>query len=309
MGFSLQLLVGGCLGWLPLLGLLLPRFYCQELRKECGHTFETGKILGGQATSINKWPWQVSILYRRYHICGGSVLHEQWVLTAAHCFFMNMDSLFKYKVLAGLTDLRLKNRKGQRRNIRQVYIHPDYGLTHPHGKDIALVHLQRPLKFSSNVYPICLPNANISLKKVTKCWVTGWGKMSQDGYIEGKLQEAEVPLLNQFICQLIYGNPLFIQEDMICATDMKVKKSPCQGDSGGPLVCKINNTWIQIGVVTWGRGCKPPILPSVFSRVPFFSPWISDIIKTRTISRSTAIIVSWATLPTPLLFLYALRIQ
>ncbi|XP_044512922.1 serine protease 38-like [Gracilinanus agilis] len=310
MGFSLQLLMGGRLGWLPFLGLLLPSFYCQELSKECGKTFEKGKILGGQDTSILKWPWQVSILYRRYHICGGSILHEQWVLTAAHCFFTNMETLFNYEVLAGFTDIRIKHRKGQRRTVRQVLIHPRYGLNHPHGSDIALVQLKKSLSFSDNVYPICLPNATISLKKVTTCWVTGWGKLSEEDHNEGKLQEAEVPLLNQLICQLIYGNPLFIQEDMICAMDMEAQKSPCQGDSGGPLVCKINNTWIQIGVVAWGRGCMPPIFPSVFTRVSFFSPWISDIIKTRTISnRSTVIIVSWATLPTPLLFLYVLRIQ
>uniref|UniRef100_A0A4X2KRN5 Peptidase S1 domain-containing protein n=2 Tax=Vombatus ursinus TaxID=29139 RepID=A0A4X2KRN5_VOMUR len=289
--------------------LFLPGCYCQDRNPECGQPFRKGKILGGQNALRGKWPWQVSLFFRGFHICGGSILSKYWVLTAAHCFDQALNLLDYFEVYAGFTDLRKSGRQGQRREITQVIIHPRYKFTHPNGNDIALVQLKRSLKLSALVLPICLPTSTINLEMMDTCWVTGWGKMTESGRTVNKLQEVQVPLLDQFWCQILYGSMFLIQEDMICATDITHGKSPCQGDSGGPLACKFNDTWVQIGVVTWGRGCDMPLFPGVFARVPYFSTWISSTMKSVVISRSTTIVSSWTTLPTPLLFLHVLRIQ
>ncbi|XP_072509192.1 serine protease 38-like isoform X2 [Notamacropus eugenii] len=220
-----------------------------------------------------------------------------------------LNFLDLFEVFAGFTDLQMSDGQGQRREIAMVIIHPRYKLTHPNGNDIALVQLKTPLKFTSFVLPVCLPSPTIDLQKTNTCWVTGWGKMRVSGTLVHRLQEAQVPLLDQLLCQILYGSFVLIQEDMICASDLSKGKSPCEGDSGGPLVCKFNDTWVQIGVVTWGRSCTTPLYPGVFARVPYFSMWISSSIKSVIISRSTANIASWITLTTPLLFLHVLRIH
>ncbi|KAM9095878.1 serine protease 38-like isoform 2-T2 [Sarcophilus harrisii] len=220
-----------------------------------------------------------------------------------------LDLLEHFKVYVGLTDLKSINSHIQKRGIKQVIIHPLYKLTHPNGHDIALVQLSKALKFNYLVLPVCLPKSNINLDTTETCWITGWGKMRESGIMVDILQETEIPLLDQFLCQILYGSIFFIQEDMICAADLSLMKSPCQGDSGGPLVCKFNDTWIQIGVVTWGKGCSIPLYPGVFARVPYFSTWISNSIQSVIISRSTIIAVSWMTLSTALLFLHVLRTQ
>ncbi|XP_068951526.1 serine protease 38-like [Petaurus breviceps papuanus] len=294
----------------PLLWLLLlPGCYCQSVKAECGRPFQKGKVLGGHNALEGKWPWQVSLFFRGFHICGGSILSKYWVLTAAHCFDQALNSLDLFEVYAGFTDLHMNNGQGQKREIIQVIIHPRYKLTHPNGNDIALVQLKTSLRLTSVVLPICLPESTINLQKTNTCWVTGWGKMRLSGAIVNKLQEVQVPLLDQFWCQILYGSIFLIQNDMICATDLVNMRGPCQGDSGGPLVCRFNDTWMQIGVVTWGKGCTSPFFPGVFARVPYFSTWISDTMKAMIISRSTTIIVSWMTLLTPLLFLLVLRIH
>ncbi|KAM9095877.1 serine protease 38-like isoform 1-T1 [Sarcophilus harrisii] len=294
---------------LLLLLLLLPSCGCWKSNSECGRPFREGKIIGGQDALDGKWPWQVTFFFRGYHTCGGSILSKYWVLTAAHCFDQTLDLLEHFKVYVGLTDLKSINSHIQKRGIKQVIIHPLYKLTHPNGHDIALVQLSKALKFNYLVLPVCLPKSNINLDTTETCWITGWGKMRESGIMVDILQETEIPLLDQFLCQILYGSIFFIQEDMICAADLSLMKSPCQGDSGGPLVCKFNDTWIQIGVVTWGKGCSIPLYPGVFARVPYFSTWISNSIQSVIISRSTIIAVSWMTLSTALLFLHVLRTQ
>ncbi|XP_072509182.1 serine protease 38-like isoform X1 [Notamacropus eugenii] len=289
--------------------LLLPSCRCQSLSPACGRPFQQGRVLGGENAVEGEWPWQVSFFYRGFHTCGGSVLNKHWVLTAAHCFDQVLNFLDLFEVFAGFTDLQMSDGQGQRREIAMVIIHPRYKLTHPNGNDIALVQLKTPLKFTSFVLPVCLPSPTIDLQKTNTCWVTGWGKMRVSGTLVHRLQEAQVPLLDQLLCQILYGSFVLIQEDMICASDLSKGKSPCEGDSGGPLVCKFNDTWVQIGVVTWGRSCTTPLYPGVFARVPYFSMWISSSIKSVIISRSTANIASWITLTTPLLFLHVLRIH
>ncbi|KAM9095879.1 serine protease 38-like isoform 3-T3 [Sarcophilus harrisii] len=263
---------------LLLLLLLLPSCGCWKSNSECGRPFREGKIIGGQDALDGKWPW-------------------------------TLDLLEHFKVYVGLTDLKSINSHIQKRGIKQVIIHPLYKLTHPNGHDIALVQLSKALKFNYLVLPVCLPKSNINLDTTETCWITGWGKMRESGIMVDILQETEIPLLDQFLCQILYGSIFFIQEDMICAADLSLMKSPCQGDSGGPLVCKFNDTWIQIGVVTWGKGCSIPLYPGVFARVPYFSTWISNSIQSVIISRSTIIAVSWMTLSTALLFLHVLRTQ
>ncbi|XP_074053872.1 prostasin-like isoform X2 [Macrotis lagotis] len=108
---------------LPLVWLLLPpRPSCSAPHRptECGQPFPEGKILGGQDALEGKWPWQVSLSFRRFHVCGGSILSNYWVLTAAHCFDQALNLLEYFKVNAGFTDLTRRTHGAQIQDIMQV---------------------------------------------------------------------------------------------------------------------------------------------------------------------------------------------
>ncbi|XP_032253799.1 serine protease 38 [Phoca vitulina] len=94
-----------------------------------------------------------------------------------------------------------------------------------------------------------------------------------------KLQEVRVPLIPLPLCQLVYGHLSHVMSDMLCAGDIWNVRTVCEGDSGGPLVCDFNHTWLQVGVVSWGRGCTYPMYPAVYARVSYFSKWIHYYIE------------------------------
>ncbi|ELW67345.1 Serine protease 38 [Tupaia chinensis] len=212
----------------------------------CGRRRVQGKIIGGSPAPEKKWPWQVSVHYAGFHVCGGSILNEYWVLSAAHCFSGN-KRIEAYDIYVGLIDLSEAGNHTQWYEVNQVISHPTYRQHHPVGGDVALVQLKSRIDFSDSVLPVCLAPPNVNLTNVT-CWVTGWGLISQKGDIPDELQEVQLPLIPVLLCQLLYGHPSFILKDMLCAGDIGNRKTACEGDSGGPLVCELNHIWVQIGI-------------------------------------------------------------
>ncbi|XP_022347373.1 serine protease 38 [Enhydra lutris kenyoni] len=238
----------------------------------CGHRYIQGKILGGADALERRWPWQVSVHYRGFHVCGGSIIDEYWVLSAAHCFDRdkNMEA---FDIYVGLVDLRLAGSHTQWFEVNKVIVHPTYEAYHPVGGDVALVQLKSRILFSDSVLPVCIASPDVNLHNAT-CWSTGWGLVSPQGHVPNKLQEVQTPLISLPLCQLLYGHLSYIMLDMLCAGDIRDMRTVCEGDSGGPLVCEFNHTWLQVGIVSWGRGCMYPMYPAVYARVSYFSKWI-----------------------------------
>ncbi|XP_059125354.1 serine protease 38 isoform X1 [Peromyscus eremicus] len=238
----------------------------------CGQPVLQGKIVGGMPAPFQKWPWQVSLHYSGLHVCGGSILNAYWVLTAAHCF--NREKRIEtFDVYVGISNLDVATRYTQWFELNRVIMHPTHALFHPAGGDVALVQLKSPIVFSDAVLPICLPPSNLNLNNLS-CWTTGWGLATQLGDSVKQLQEVQLPLIPKFKCQLLYGFTSYLLPEMFCAGDIKNVKNVCEGDSGGPLVCKLNQTWLQIGIVSWGRGCIHPLYPGVYANVSYFLNWI-----------------------------------
>uniref|UniRef100_A0A8I5NUC6 Serine protease 38 n=1 Tax=Papio anubis TaxID=9555 RepID=A0A8I5NUC6_PAPAN len=238
----------------------------------CGRPSMEGKILGGVPAPERKWPWQVSVHYAGLHICGGSILNEYWVLSAAHCF--RRDKNIKiYDMYVGLVNLRVAGNHTQWYEVNRVILHPTYEVYHPVGGDVALVQLKTRIVFSDSVLPVCLATPEVDLTSAN-CWATGWGLVSQQGETSDELQEVQLPLIPEPWCRLLYGHVSYIMPDMLCAGDILNVKTVCEGDSGGPLVCEFNRSWLQIGIVSWGRGCTNPLYPGVYASVSYFSEWI-----------------------------------
>uniref|UniRef100_UPI00398EF5E6 trypsin-like n=1 Tax=Pristiophorus japonicus TaxID=55135 RepID=UPI00398EF5E6 len=226
------------------------------------------KIIGGSECSPQSVPWQAS-LDLGYHSCGGALVSDRWVISAAHCWY----NPYYMRVRLGAHDLRLGSATEQFINVESIYWNQDYNYqTLDH--DVMLVKLVRTAKLSRDVSAIALPT-ECPLPD-TQCVVSGWGNVLTEGVsMPNTLQCATIPLMSDAVCNGAY--PGMISSTMICAGYIEGGKDACQGDSGGPLAC---NGILQ-GIVSWGYGCAEPNHPGVYTKVCSLLPWIHDIMATK----------------------------
>nr|XP_012418565.1 PREDICTED: serine protease 48 [Odobenus rosmarus divergens] len=270
--FLLSLLLGSCPSSSP---------KKKDLQSVCGRPVYSGRVVGGQDAAAGHWPWQVSVLLGQNHVCGGSLISDRWILTAAHCLKKNWIPLL-YTVQLGSIQIDQPSQSVKHR-VFKIIIHPQIQHT---TADIALLKLVSRVTFTSFILPICLPWITKQLKIPASCWVTGWGKVKEDTDYPSILQEAEISVFDRQTCEQLY-NPIgsmlpesepVIQDDEICAGDTAKMKDTCKGDSGGPLSCHINGVWTQIGLVSRGIGCAES-LPGVYTSVIYYQKWIKTTIS------------------------------
>uniref|UniRef100_A0A3B4F042 Peptidase S1 domain-containing protein n=1 Tax=Pundamilia nyererei TaxID=303518 RepID=A0A3B4F042_9CICH len=140
--------------------------------------------------------------------------------------------------------------------------------------DIAMMHLQQPINFTQWVQPVCLPPEGQNFTAGRKCFIAGWGR-NTDGSLPDVLQEAEIPLVDQDLCQQQLPE-YTITSSMLCAGYQEGGVDSCQGDSGGPLMCLDDGSWTLIGVTSFGAGCGLPQKPGVYARVSAFASWVAQ---------------------------------
>ncbi|XP_053072294.1 plasma kallikrein isoform X2 [Acinonyx jubatus] len=234
------------------------------------------RIVGGSNSSWGEWPWQVSLqvkLTARSHLCGGSIIGHQWVLTAAHCFD-GLPLQDVWRVYSGIFNLSEITTETPFSRIKEMIIHPNYKMSDS-GDDLALIRLEPPLNYTEFQKPICLPSKDDTNTMYTNCWVTGWGFTKEKGKIQNILQKANIPLVSSEECQKKYRD-YEVTKQMICAGYKEGGKDACKGDSGGPLVCKHNGIWHLVGITSWGEGCGRREQPGVYTKVAEYVDWILE---------------------------------
>ncbi|XP_063150824.1 anionic trypsin-like isoform X2 [Candoia aspera] len=221
------------------------------------------KIVGGYTCRRNSVPYQVS-LNAGYHFCGGSLIHDQWVLSAAHCF--------KSRLAVKLGAYNIRNPEGDEQIIiaEKIIVHPNYN-SWLLDNDIMLIKLASPAELSRSVSPITLGYGCPAVG--THCLVSGWGNTLSEGVnYPDYLQCLNAPILSDEECQAAY--PGQITENMVCVGYLEGGKDSCQGDSGGPVACD----GVLQGIVSWGVGCALPGYPGVYTKVCRYINWIHETI-------------------------------
>ncbi|NXS98682.1 ACRO protein, partial [Jacana jacana] len=237
------------------------------------------RVVGGRDTQLGAWPWIVSIQDPWYtgwrHICGGSLIRPQWVLTAAHCF-LKARNITMWRVVIGISQLSQLGPEAQVRNIKQLLAHKHYSSISERN-DIALLELDQPVQCSSYIQLACVPSASVRVSELTTCYVSGWGSTTaRAGDTPDVLQEAQVHLIDVKLCNSSQWYAGAIHTHNLCAGYPQGGIDTCQGDSGGPLACKDNSLdyfWL-VGVTSWGKGCARAKQPGVYTSTRHFYGWI-----------------------------------
>jgi len=259
------------------------------------------RIVGGYSTEEFEYPWIAAVLRtcgdEYCHICGATIISEEWILTGAHC--MNSVPMEELGVLVGDHNLYTISTSQKFIKVKEKVVHPDYNtrgnVSSPLNNDIGLLRLEYPIIFTSQISPLCLPalgetgfggsaygTGNTTLLDTAgldivgkNATVLGWGMINDAGDFSDSLRGVEVEILENNDCHKLYG---IMTENMMCTSGSN-GRGTCFGDSGGPaIVIQPDGSFVQVGILSFGAlaGCEKGY-PSGQVLVHKYIDWIQAI--------------------------------
>ncbi|CAG0904377.1 unnamed protein product [Cyprideis torosa] len=254
------------------------------------------KILGGEMADYGDYPYQISIqiwggILGWQHVCGGSILNENWILTASHCNILNVIGQSDARVVAGFLTLLENDDEPtqQAAEVAEFIKHPDFiyeSLTGYIRHDIALIRLATPLNLNAGpeVAAAVLPSSEDSFPVFdveASCIASGWGT---DGYgifelPSNDLLWTNITAFTDEKCLEIWGDYTYAPVQMLCAGTYEGGHGVCSGDSGGPILCEAEDgSMVVFGVTSFGDiSCgENAAYPEVWTEINHYLDWIQE---------------------------------
>uniref|UniRef100_A0A903Z006 trypsin n=1 Tax=Anopheles minimus TaxID=112268 RepID=A0A903Z006_9DIPT len=258
---------------------LLAAYACSGIISSPSHAAEP--IIGGTDAAEGAAPYQVSLQLKGYHICGGSIVGDRWILTAAHCL-RSENSSFQLaivqapKVIVGTNNWK---KGGTAYDVERIFF---YSSLQPNKNDIALVRLATPLKLSKRVARISY-SAEIVPDYATLT-LTGWGYIDDNNTVPEKLQtidlrHAALERCLKIIAEIPAGENATVSANVMCIL-RKQGHGSCNGDSGSPLLWKGKQVALVMGSLDGPKECSKKLV-SVLTRISYYYDWIQQTIATQ----------------------------
>lgn len=236
------------------------------------------RIIGGEIAKEGAYPFMTALVIREFdaQFCGGALIAPQWVLTAAHCVKGMTDWDLTLDAIVGIHDLTQTDGQGQRVEVAEIFIHPDYILDH----DVALLRLVTPI---DTVEPLRLATTEImaALPVGFEVMAIGWGTVTGEWPYEYPtlLHEVLLPIVDQAVCQAAYDDDgTTITDSMICLGPEDGQQDTCFADSGSPVLAEVDGIWYEMALVSFGgsAGCAAANEYGVYMRMDSHENWIKS---------------------------------
>ncbi|KAK4323101.1 hypothetical protein Pmani_006176 [Petrolisthes manimaculis] len=242
------------------------------------------KVRGGSNPSRFDAPWLVSLRTQTHGrlLCGGTIISEYYVVTAAHC--LRTQGSLNLIIRVGDYNSNYKEDEEEDYFIDKIWQHEEFDILSFDNNDIALLKVEpkngRGIRFGSRVKPICLPQVRDLYQDLEDCTIIGWGPTFISGEPQTRPREGKVSVLEDRQCEEIFsGGPSNFSSSFVCAGNLLENVNSCSGDSGGPMACQIKgrrNAVSLYGIVSTGFSCKPGRSPDNLARVTKYLGWIHD---------------------------------